>query len=186
MIEAGHLRPGTTIERNGGLFQVLTFDHVVLGRGSAVIRTKLKNLNSNAVTTETFRSGEKFPLVRIERKEVQFLYRDGDQFVMMDTEQFEQYPVSEDVVGDARRWLKENNIAYLHMYEGRVIGVELPITVELEITHTEPGFKGDTATGGTKPATLETGVTVEVPLFVTIGERIQVDTRTGKYMERVG
>ncbi len=185
MIEAGQLRPGTTIERNGELFQVLSFEHVVLGRGSAVIRTKLKNLNSNAVTAETFRSGEKFPLARIERKEVQFLYRDGDLFVMMDTEQFDQYHVTNDIMGDARRWLKESNTAYLHMFEGRVIGVELPITVELEVTYTEPGFKGDTATGGSKPATLETGATVDVPLFVNTGERIQVDTRTGRYLERV-
>jgi elongation factor P len=184
LIEAGQLRPGTTIERNGELFAVLTFEHVVLGRGSAVIRTKLKNLHSNAVTAETFRSGEKFSLARIERKEVQFLYRDDDMFVMMDTEQFEQYHVAQDIVGDARRWLKESNIAFLHMFEGRVIGVELPITVELEVTYTEPGFKGDTATGGSKPATLETGATVDVPLFVNTGERIQVDTRTGRYLER--
>ncbi|HEY4027189.1 MAG TPA: elongation factor P, partial [Candidatus Dormibacteraeota bacterium] len=139
MIDAGQLRPGSTIERNGELFQVLTYDHVVLGRGSAIVRTKLKNLNSNAVTTETFRPGEKFAIARIERKEAQYLYRDGDASVMMDTTTYEQYPVSDDIVGDARRWMKEGNPVYLFMFDDRIIGVELPIAVELAVSYTEPG-----------------------------------------------
>jgi elongation factor P len=186
MIEAGHLRTGSTIVRNGELFQVLSFDHVVLGRGRAIVRTKLKNLSSAAVTTETFRPEEKFSAARIERTEAQYLYRDGDSFVMMDTATFEQYPVAAEIVGDASNWLNEGNAIFLSMFDDRIIGVELPIAVELEVTYTEPGFKGDTATGGTKPATVQTGATVDVPLFVNTGERILVDTRTGRYMERLG
>lgn len=185
MIEAGDLRPGTTVERNGELLQVLDFAHVKLGRGSAIVRTKLRNLGSGAVIEETFRPEEKFSRARIDRAEAQFLYRDGATWHIMDSTSFEQYPVAEEVIGDARRWLKENDSLFLMMYEGQVIGVELPIAVELEVTYTEPGFKGDTATGGTKPATVETGASVDVPLFVDTGERIRVDTRTGRYMERV-
>ena len=185
MIDAGGLRPGSTIERNGELFLVLTFDHVKLGRGSAIVRTKLKNLNTNAVTEETFRPEEKFSRARIERNEASYLYKDDNAFVMMDSSTYDQHHVGEDTVGDAARWLKEGDTLHLLMFDGRVIGVELPIAVELEVTYTEPGFKGDTATGGTKPATVETGASVDVPLFVDTGERIKVDTRTGKYMERV-
>ena len=185
MIDAGELRPGTTIERNGDLFQVLSFDHVKLGRGSAIVRTKLKNLNTNAVTEETFRPEERFTRARIERNEAQYLYKDESAWVMMDNATYDQYHVGEGVVGDAARWLKEGDTVFLLMFDGRVIGVELPIAVELEVTYTEPGFKGDTATGGTKPATVETGTSVAVPLFVNTGERIRVDTRTGRYMERV-
>jgi elongation factor P len=186
MIEAGQLRPGSTVVRNGELYQVMTYDHVVLGRGRAIVRTKLKNLSSDAVTTETFRPEEKFAVARIEKKEAQYLYRDGDSFVMMDATTFEQYPVSRETVGDAASWLRESSTLFLSMFEGRIIGVELPVSVELEVTYTEPGFKGDTATGGTKPATVETGATVDVPLFVNTGERILVDTRTGRYIERLG
>jgi elongation factor P len=186
MIEAGQLRPGSTIVRNGELFQVLSYDHVVLGRGRAIVRTKLKNLSSDSVTSETFRPEEKFSVARIERKEAQFLYRDGDAFVMMEAATYEQYPVPDEIVGDAKNWLNEGNAVYLHVFDDRIIGVELPISVELEVTYTEPGFKGDTATGGTKPATVRTGATVDVPLFVNTGERIVVDTRTGRYIERLG
>jgi elongation factor P len=185
MIDAGELRPGTTIERNGELFQVLSFDHVKLGRGSAIVRTKLKNLNTNAVTEETFRPEERFSRARIERNEAQYLYKDENAFVLMDNATYEQYHVGEETVGDAARWLKEGDVVFLLMFDGGVIGVELPIAVEVEVTYTEPGFKGDTATGGTKPATVETGASVDVPLFVNTGERIRVDTRTGRYMERV-
>ena len=185
MIDAGGLRPGTTIERNGDLFIVLSFDHVKLGRGSAIVRTKLKNLNTEAVTEETFRPEERFTRARIDRNEATYLYRDGDAFVMMDSTSFDQHHVGEAVVGDAARWLKEGDTLFLLMFDGRVIGVELPIAVELEVTYTEPGFKGDTATGGTKSAELETGLTVQVPLFVTTGETIRVKTETGTYVERV-
>ncbi|HET9050678.1 MAG TPA: elongation factor P [Candidatus Dormibacteraeota bacterium] len=186
MIDAGSLRPGSTIERGGELYQVLTFDHVKLGRGSAIVRTKLKNLLSNAVTEETFRPEERFTRARIDRSEAQYLYRDEAAFVMMDASTFEQHPVDEATLGDAVRWLKEGDTVFLLTFDGRVIGVELPIAVELEVTYTEPGFRGDTATGGTKPATVETGASVDVPLFVSSGERIRIDTRTGRYMERAG
>jgi elongation factor P len=185
MIEAGDLRPGNTVEKSGELLQVLDFAHVKMGRGTAIVRAKFKNVNTGAVTEETFRPEERFTRARIERTDAQFLYRDGDSYVVMDSSTFDQFPISTELLGDATRWLKENDPLFLLQYDGRVLGVELPIAVELEVTYTEPGFKGDTATGGSKPATLETGAVVDVPLFVTQGERIRVDTRTGRYMERV-
>jgi elongation factor P len=185
MIDAGDLRPGTTVERNGELLQVVDYAHVKMGRGSAIVRTKFKNLNSGSVVEETFRPEEKFARARIDRREAQYLYKDGDSYMVMDIATYDQYPVSGETLGDAVRWLKENDNLFLLMYDGRVIGAELPIAVELEVTYTEPGFKGDTATGGTKPATVETGASVDVPLFVGTGEKIRVDTRTGRYMERV-
>lgn len=185
MIDAGDLRPGSTVERGGDLLQVMDFAHVKQGRGTAFVRAKFKNLTTGAVTEETFRPEEKFTRARIERSEAQFLYRDGDAYVVMDTTTYDQFPLSPELLGDATKWVKENDTLYLLQYEGRVLGVETPIAVELEVTYTEPGFRGDTATGGSKPATLETGVVVDVPLFVNQGERIRVDTRTGRYMERV-
>ncbi|HEV7467938.1 MAG TPA: elongation factor P [Candidatus Dormibacteraeota bacterium] len=185
MIEAGDLRPGNTVEKSGELLQVLDFHHVKMGRGTAIVRAKFKNVNTGAVTEETFRPEERFTRARIERTDAQYLYKDGDSYVVMDSTTFDQFPVGEELLGDATRWLKENDPLFLLQYDGRILGVELPIAVELEVTYTEPGFKGDTATGGSKPATLETGAVVDVPLFVTQGERIRVDTRNGKYMERV-
>jgi len=184
MISAGDLRPGNTVERNGELLQVLDFAHVKMGRGTAIVRAKFKNVNTGAVTEETFRPEEKFGRARIERSNAQYLYKDGDNFVVMDSTTYDQFPLSPEVVGDAAQWLRENDELFLLQYDGKVLGVELPITAELEVTYTEPGFKGDTATGGTKPATLETGVNVDVPLFVGTGDRIRVDTRTGRYIER--
>lgn len=184
MIEAGDLRPGATVERNGELLQVLDFAHIKMGRGTAIARVKFRNLNTGAVTEETFRPEERFERARIERTEAQFLYRDSDSYVMMDTTTYEQYPVSAETLGDAVKWLTENQTLFLLRYDGRVIGVELPVSVELQVTYTEPGFKGDTATGGSKPATLETGAVVDVPLFVETGDRIRVDTRSGRYIER--
>jgi elongation factor P len=184
MISAGDLRPGNTVERNGELLQVLDFAHVKMGRGTAIVRAKFKNVNTGAVTEETFRPEEKFGRARIERSNAQYLYKDGDNFVVMDSTTYDQFPLSPEVVGDAAQWLRENDELFLLQYDGKVLGVELPITAELEVTYTEPGFKGDTATGGTKPATLETGVNVDVPLFVSTGDRIRVDTRTGRYIER--
>ncbi|MDB5066553.1 MAG: translation elongation factor [Chloroflexi bacterium] len=185
MIEAGDLRPGNTVEKSGELLQVLDFHHVKMGRGTAIVRAKFKNVNTGAVTEETFRPEERFTRARIERTDAQYLYKDGDSYVVMDSTTYDQFPIGEELLGDATRWLKENDPLFLLQYDGRVLGVELPIAVELEVTYTEPGFKGDTATGGSKPATLETGAVVDVPLFVTQGERIRVDTRNGKYMERV-
>jgi elongation factor P len=184
MINAGDLRPGSTVERGGELLQVMEFAHIKLGRGTAVVRTKLKNLVSGAVTEETFRPEEKFGRARIERSEVQYLYRDGDAFVVMDTSTYEQTPLAEEQIGDTARWLRENETLTLLSYDGRILGVELPIAVELEVSETEPGFKGDTANAATKPATLETGAVVDVPLFVNQGDRVRVDTRSGRYIER--
>jgi len=184
MITAGDLRPGTTVERNGELLQVVDFAHVKMGRGTAIVRAKFKNVNTGAVTEETFRPEEKFGRARIERTGAQYLYKDGDNYVVMDSTTYDQFPLSPALVGDAANWLKENDELFLLQYEGKVLGVELPITVEVEVTYTEPGFKGDTATGGTKPAQVETGVSVDVPLFVSTGDRIKVDTRTGRYIER--
>ncbi len=184
MINAGELRPGNTVERGGDLLQVLEFAHIKLGRGTAVVRTKLRNLTTGAVTEETFRPEEKFGRARIERSEVQYLYRDGDAYVVMDTSTYEQTPLTPEQIGDGTRWLKENATLTLLSYEGRILGVELPITVELEVRETEPGFKGDTANAASKPATLETGAVVDVPLFVNQGDRVRVDTRTARYIER--
>ena len=176
MINAGELRSGTTVERNGQLWEVLSFEHVKLGRGTAVVRTRLRNITTGAVTEETFRPEERFPRARIEKVDVQFLYRDGQHYVVMDTQAH---------FTEAARYIKESDHLFVLQYDGKVIGVELPITVELEVAQTDPGFKGDTATGGSKPATLDTGLVVDVPLFVETGDRLKVDTRTGKYLERV-
>ncbi len=185
MLEAGDLRPGNTVEKSGELLQVLEYHHVKMGRGSAIVRAKFKNVNTGAVTEETFRPEEKFTRARIERTDAQYLYRDGDSYVVMDSTTYDQFPIGEELLGDATRWLKENDPLCLLQYDGRILGVELPIAVELEVTYTEPGFKGDTATGGSKPATLETGAVVDGPRFGTQGEGIRVDTRSGRYMERV-
>ena len=184
MINAGDLRPGATVERGGQLLQVLDFNHIKLGRGTAIVRTKMKNLSTGAVTEETFRPEEKFGRARIERSEAQFLYRDGDAYVVMDTTTYDQTPLSPEQVGEGARWLKENVNLTLLTYDDKILGVELPTSVELEVQETDPGFKGDTANAGTKPATLETGATVDVPLFVNAGDHVRVDTRTGRYLER--
>lgn len=184
MISAGELRPGNTVERGGDLLQVLDFQHVKQGRGTAFVRAKLKNLTSGAVTEETFRPEEKFGRARIERSEAQFLYMDGDNYVIMDTTTYDQYPVGPDQIGEARRFLRESGDLTLLTHDGRILAVELPITVVLSVTETEPGFKGDTANAAFKPATVETGVVVDVPLFVNAGDQIRIDTRTGRYLER--
>lgn len=184
MINAGDLRPGATVERGGQLLQVLDFNHMKLGRGTAIVRTKMKNLSTGAVTEETYRPEEKFGRARIERNEAQYLYRDGDSFVVMDTTTYDQTPISAEQIGDGVRWLKENDTLTLLTHDDRILGVELPIAVELEVTETDPGFRGDTANAGTKPATVETGAIVDVPLFVNPGDRIRIDTRNGRYLER--
>lgn len=184
MINAGDLRSGTTIERGGDLFQVVDFAHVKQGRGTAFVRAKFKNLSTGAVTEETFRPEEKFGRARIERVEAQYLYRDGENYVMMDMSTYDQFPVAEALVGSAADYLKENDSVSLLQYDGRTLGVELPTAVELEITATEPGFKGDTANAAFKPATLETGLVIDVPLFVNQGDRVRVDTRSARYIER--
>jgi elongation factor P len=185
MINAGELRPGNTVEHQGELLQVLEFAHNKQGRGTAIVRAKFKNLNTGAVTEETFRPEEKFGRARIERREAQYLYQDGDDYVVMDTTTYDQFPLTPDQLGDALRYLKENDNLFLLTYDGKVLGIDLPTSVELTVTATDPGFKGDTANAAFKPATLETGLVVDVPLFVNQDDRIRVDTRTGKYVERV-
>ena len=184
MISAGDFRNGVTIEVDGNIFQIIEFQHVKPGKGAAFVRTKLKNIINGGVVEKTFRPTEKFPQARIDRKDMQYLYADGDLFTFMDTETYDQISLNKDTVGDALKFVKENEICKVCSHNGSVFAVEPPLFVELEITDTEPGFKGDTATGASKPATVETGAQVSVPLFVNQGDRIKIDTRTGEYLSR--
>ena len=185
MVSAGDFKNGLTVEIEGVVYQILEFQHVKPGKGAAFVRTKLKNIINGGVVEKTFRPTEKFENAHIERKEMQYLYNDGDLFNFMDNETFEQIAVNAETVGDSLKFVKENDNVKLSSYQGNVFAIEPPLTVELEITETEPGFKGDTAQGATKPAVVETGATVYVPLFVNQGDKIQIDTRTGEYMKRV-
>ncbi|WHH59648.1 elongation factor P [Petroclostridium sp. X23] len=185
MISAGEFRNGITFELDGNVFQIVEFQHVKPGKGAAFVRTRLRNVITGAVIEKTFRPTEKMPKAHIERKDMQYLYNDGGLYYFMDQETYEQMPVNESQLGDALKFVKENMIVKVLSYKGSVFGIEPPNFVELEVTQTDPGFKGDTATGATKPATLETGATINVPLFINQGDMIRVDTRTGEYMERV-
>ena len=185
MISAGDFRNGVTIEVEGVVYQIIEFQHVKPGKGAAFVRTKLKDVINGGVVEKTFRPVDKYPQARIDRKDMQYLYADGDMFNFMDTENYDQVALNADTVGDALQFVKENEICKVCSYNGKVFSVEPPLFVELEITDTEPGFKGDTATGATKPAIVETGAKVNVPLFVEMGEKIKIDTRTGEYLSRV-
>lgn len=185
MISAGDFRNGVTIEYEGNVYQIIEFQHVKPGKGAAFVRTKLKNIISGGVVEKTFRPTEKCPTARIDRKDMQYLYNDGDLYYFMDTENYEQMPISQDNVGDALKFVKENDMCKVCSFNGNVFAIEPPMFVELVVTDTEPGFKGDTATGATKPATVETGATVSVPLFVNVDDVIKIDTRTGEYLSRV-
>ena len=185
MLSAGEFRNGLTIEMDNGIFQIVEFQHVKPGKGAAFVRTKLKNIINGGVVETTFRPTEKFPQARIDRAEMQYLYADGDLYNFMNTENYEQIALGADVIGDALKFVKENEMVKMLSHNGSVFAVEPPLFVELEITDTEPGFKGDTATGATKPATVETGAQVNVPLFVELGDKIKIDTRTGEYLSRV-
>ena len=185
MISTGELKKGVTIELDGTLYSILDYDHIKMGRGSAQVRIKFRDARSGVITEQTFQAGTKWPRARVETREMQYLYNDDQFYHFMNTESYEQIPVTADKVGDANRYLKENDTCQLVMYGDEVIGLELPLTVELLVTATDPGFKGDTATGGTKPATTETGLVVNVPLFVEEGTRIKVNTDSGAYIERV-
>ena len=185
MISAGDFRNGITLEIEGNVYQILEFQHVKPGKGAAFVRTKLKNIINGGVVEKTFRPTEKFPAARIDRVDMQYLYTDGDLFHFMNTESFDQIALNADDIGDALKFVKENEMVKICSYNGNVFAVEPPLFVELEITDTEPGFKGDTATGATKPATVETGAVVNVPLFVEQGDKIKIDTRTGEYLSRV-
>ena len=185
MISAGDFRNGVTLEIEGNVYQILEFQHVKPGKGAAFVRTKLKNIINGGVVEKTFSPTEKFPAARIDRVDMQYLYSDGDLYNFMNTENYEQIALNEDTVGDSLKFVKENDICKVCSYNGNVFAIEPPLFVELEITETEPGVKGDTATGATKPATVETGATVYVPLFVDQGVKIKIDTRTGEYLSRV-
>ncbi len=185
MVSAGDFRNGLTIEYDGGVYQVIEFQHVKPGKGAAFVRTKLKNIKSSGVVEKSFRPTEKFENAHIERKDMQYLYSDGGMYNFMDTETFDQIALSEDRIGDALKFVKENEMVKILSHNGEVFAIEPPLFVELEVTETEPGIKGDTATGATKPSTVETGANVLVPLFVNQGDVIQIDTRTGEYMKRV-
>lgn len=185
MITAGDFRKGSTFEDNGQVFTIVEFMHVKPGKGAAFVRTKLRNVISGAVVERTFNPTEKFPEAIIERKEMQYLYNDGDLYYFMDMNTYDQLPLNGEKVEDTIKYLKENMFAIIKFYKGEAFSVEPPNFVELEITETEPGVRGDTATNTLKPATVETGATFMVPLFVNIGDKIRIDTRSGEYMSRV-
>ena len=185
MVSAGDFRNGLTVEIEGNVYQIVDFQHVKPGKGAAFVRTKLKNIMDGGFIEKTFRPSERFPQAHIERTDMQYLYFDGELYNFMHPETFEQIAVDSETVGDAMELVKENKKVRILAYEGKVFAIEPPLFVELEITETEPGFKGDTATGGTKPAVVETGAQVNVPLFIEIGDVISIDTRTGEYMKRV-
>ncbi|MGH2768417.1 MAG: elongation factor P [Actinomycetota bacterium] len=184
-VSTNDMRPGMTLDLGGELFTILEYQHHKPGKGQAVVRTKLRNLRSGAVLDRTFRADEKVETARLDRREMQYLYSDDGGQVFMDSESFEQIQVSPEVVGDASRFLKEGQVASVLMYMGSPIGLDLPTTVDLVISQTDPGLQGDRSSAGTKPATLETGAAVQVPLFVNSGETVRVDTRTGNYVTRV-
>jgi elongation factor P len=184
MISAGDFRNGITFEMDSNVFQIIEFQHVKPGKGAAFVRTKIKNVITGAVVERTFNPSDKYPPAFIERREMEYLYSDGELYHFMDTETYEQVPLNSDTVGDNLKFVKENMIVKILSFKGNVFGMEVPNFVELEVTFTEPGVKGDTATNVTKPATLETGATIKVPLFINQGDKIRIDTRTGEYMER--
>lgn len=185
MISTNDFRTGLTIELDGEVFQVIEFQHVKPGKGAAFVRSKLRNMRTGAVIEKTFNAGEKIPRARIERREMQYLYNDGKEYNFMDMESYDQVAMTADQLGDAVKYLKENMNIQVLTFQGKSIGVELPNFVELEVVDTTPGIKGDTASGGSKPATLETGAVVQVPFFVNVGDKLQIDTRTGNYIKRV-
>ena len=184
MISAGEFRNGVTFDMDGKVMQVIEFQHVKPGKGAAFVRVKMKNVISGAVTETSFNPTAKFPTAYVERKKMEYSYNDGSLYYFMDPETYELEPIDEKSLGDAFRFVKENMVCKVLSYKGNVFGIEPPNFVELQVTETEPGVKGDTATNVTKPATLETGAEIKVPIFINEGEMIRVDTRTGEYMER--
>ncbi len=184
MISAGDFRKGVTFEEDGNVLQVIDFQHVKPGKGAAFVRTKTKNVITGAVIETSYNPSAKFPTAFVERKDMEYSYNDGDLYYFMDQETYELVPINATDVGDTLKFVKENMVCKILSYKGKVFGLEPPTFVELEVTTTEPGFKGDTATNATKPATLETGAEIRVPLFINEGDKIRIDTRTGEYMER--
>jgi len=185
MISAGDFRNGVTLEMDNNIYQIIEFQHVKPGKGAAFVRTKLKNIISGGVIEKSFRPTEKFPTAHIDRVDMQYLYSDGDLFHFMNVETYDQIAISTDIAGESMKFVKENDTCKVLSYNGSVFALEAPLFVELEVTETEPGVKGNTATGATKPAIVETGAQVMVPLFVNIGDKLKIDTRTGEYLSRV-
>ncbi|MDY6064762.1 MAG: elongation factor P [Finegoldia sp.] len=185
MIQAGDFRKGTTFEMDGDVWQIVDFQHVKPGKGAAFVRTKIKSVMTGANRDMTFNPNDKYPEARIETKEMQYLYNDGEFYYFMDPDTYEQLPVSQDSIEDAMQYIKDNDMAIIKFYQGKPFRVDPQNFVELIVTQTEPGIKGNTATGATKPATLETGATVNVPLFINEGDKLKIDTRTGEYLSRV-
>lgn len=185
MISSNDFRPGVVVTLDGDLYAIVASQHVKRGRGSAYVRAKIRNLKTGAITERTFNAGEKVPRAFLEHREMQYLYHEGDQYIFMDQETYEQVGIGADLLGDGTRFLKDNTVVTVVYYADRPIGVELPNSVDLIVTDTPPGVKGDTASGSSKPATLETGAVVQVPFFVEVGSLIRVDTRTGEYLERL-
>ena len=185
MISTNEFKTGVTVEINGEVYTVVEFQHVKPGKGAAFVRTRLKNVRTGAVLERTFDAGEKIARAHVERRECQFLYSAGDEYIVMDTQSFEQLSLTKEQIGEGVDFLKENMNIWLLTYAGQTLGVELPNFVDLEVAETDPGFRGDTATGGSKPARLETGAIIKVPLFINKGDKIKVDTRTRTYIERV-
>ncbi|MEX0681889.1 MAG: elongation factor P [Dehalococcoidia bacterium] len=184
MIEASGLRRGTTIEIDGTLYSVIEVDHIKMGRGSAQVRMKLRDIRAGHIIDKSSQSDARFQRARVERSEAQYLYSEGDLHYFMNTETYDQFPVNTDRLGDAMNYLTENSTCNLLMYDDEAVGIELPAAVELEVTETDPWVRGDTAQGGTKPAKLQTGISVTVPLFINTGDKLKIDTRTGEYLER--
>jgi len=184
MISAGDLRNGVTFELEGNVFQIVEFQHVKPGKGAAFVRTKIRNVITGSVVEKTFRPSEKFEKAHIERKNMEYLYNDGELYYFMDQESYEQIPLNASQLGDALRFVRENDTVLILSHKGNIFGVEPPTFAELEVTETDPGVRGDTATNVQKPATLETGAVISVPIFINVGEKIRIDTRTGEYMER--
>jgi elongation factor P len=185
MASTADFKNGLTIELDGEVFQIIEFQHVKPGKGGAFVRTRLRNLRTGNVFDRTFRAGERIEIARVERRPVQFLYRQDEDYIFMDNESFDQMTLSEEQIGDQVKFLKDNLEVQITSYNGRILGVELPDTIEARVVQTDPGLKGDTASGGSKPATIETGAVVTVPLFINEGDFIRVDTRSAKYIERV-
>lgn len=186
VISSNELRPGTTLDLEGQLFTVVEFQHVQMGRGSAYVRTRLKNVKTGSVISKTFQAGEKLERAFIEVKIMQYLYFAQDRFVFMDPQSYEQLELNTEMIGEGKKFMKEGSTVNLKFYGDSPIGIELPGSVELKVTETDPGLRGDTVSGGSKPATLETGLVVRVPLFINIGDILKIDTRSGEYIERAG
>jgi len=185
MISSNDFQTGLTIELDGEIYIVIEFQHVKPGKGAAFVRSKLKNMRSGATTEKTFRAGEKIARALIEKKEMEYLYSTGEEFIFMDMESYEQVSLNSNQLGDSLKFLKENMRLLVMVFKGEIIGIEMPNSVELTVVETDPGFKGDTASGGSKPAKLETGFIVQVPFFINEGDILRIDTRTGAYIERV-